>query len=246
MVSHGHVDRIRQLLGDFRSWLDPERYELLLTLNIPEPVDDLVSIWPGRIRFIRNERPQGFGTNHNAAWRQASATRLAAIDPDLRLHGDPFPALAEALTDPHRGIVSTRVLDEHGNAADHARSAPTLARLLKRYTGRDEPSYPKTLLQPYEVDWLAGLFLAMSKEHFERLGGFDESFHMYCEDVDLCLRSWNAGMSVSVVPSAFVTHPARRHTLGNRGHFQWHVRSLLQLWTRTSYRSFLQRPRGGR
>lgn len=238
VVSHGHLDSVRGLLEDSRRHLDPSRYELIVTLNIDEPHGDLAQLWPGQLRVIRNLRPRGFGANHNAALRAASGRCVAAIDPDLRLRGNPFPALSAALASPGTGIVSTRVIDEHDAAADNARPVPTLRRLLGRRLGDRAGLYPLDLDRQIAVDWVAGLFMAMRADTFQHLGGFDERFFLYCEDVDLCLRCWNSGLSVQVIPAAVVVHPARRRSLRTWQHFRWHCLSLARLWTSDAYRQF--------
>lgn len=243
VVSHGHMPSVRRLLRDFRAHLDPERFEVLLTLNIDEPAEGLDRLWPGAITRIANRRRKGFGANHNAAFRRARGRFFAAIDPDLRLHGDPFGSLKDALEDPRAGIASTVVLDESGDAADNARDLPTPARILRRRLRREQRLYQRELSRQVAVDWVAGLFMAMRAETFETLGGFDERYFLYCEDAELCIRAWNRGFDVRVVPAAPVTHPARRQTTKNWRHFQWHVASLAKLWTSDSYRQFAAGPR---
>lgn len=243
VVSHGHGAAVRALLAGLAGQLDPARHEVLVTLNRSEADADLESAWPGPYRLIRNPRPQGFAANHNAALRQARGRWLAAIDPDLQFQGNPFPRLAQALADPHAGIVATRVLDERGEVADHARLRPSVLRLLRRHVADEELAYDETLERELDVDWVAGLFMAMRRDTFDRLGGFDTRYHMYCEDVDLCLRAWNAGLAVRVVPASWIVHPARRQSLRRAQHFFWHVRSLARLWTSTAYQTF--QPRTG-
>lgn len=244
VVSHGHLPAIRELLRDCQRELEAGQYEIVLTLNIPESETDLAQGWTGPLHIIRNRRPQGFAANHNAALRLARGRYVAALDPDLRLHGNPFPRLAEALNGPATGIVSTCVLDEGGAVADHARSVPTPLGLARRYRRQEAPLYDASLTQALEVDWVAGLFMAMRCDTFEHLRGFDPRYFMYCEDVDLCLRAWNAGLSVQVVPTEYVTHPARRQSLRRIEHFAWHCGSFLRLWTGRSFWRFLRRPRG--
>lgn len=238
VVSHGHLSSIRLLLRDLARVLDPDRHELILTLNLPEPAEQIDGIWPGRLTIIRNQAPRGFAANHNAALRRARGRWVAVIDPDLRLRADPFPELAVALEDPVCGITSTIVCDELGAVSDHARRAPTAFELLRRRVRCGPRMYDHSLTRAIDVDWIAGLFMAMRVDTFRQLEGFDERFFMYCEDVDLCLRAWNAGLAVRVVPAAAATHQARRRTLKNPRHFLWHCRSLLRLWTSTSYRNF--------
>lgn len=238
VVSHGHLSSIRLLLGDLARVLDPARHELILTLNLPEPAERIDGIWPGRLRIIRNPAPRGFAANHNAALRRARGRCVAVIDPDLRLRADPFPELAVALEDPACGIASTIVCDELGAVSDHARRAPTAFALLQRRVRSGPRTYEHPLARSIDVDWIAGLFMAMRVDTFRQLEGFDERFFMYCEDVDLCLRAWNAGLAVRVVPAAPAMHQARRRTLKDRRHFLWHCRSLLRLWTSSPYRNF--------
>ncbi|MGQ0619066.1 MAG: glycosyltransferase [Panacagrimonas sp.] len=241
MVSHGHMASVRRLLDDFQTHLNPHRFELLLTLNLDEPVGDLARHWPGHVAVIRNAEPRGFGSNHNAAFRHARGRFFAAIDPDLRLHGNPFTTLQESLGIPSLGIASTRVLDEHGLCADNARPLPTPSRVLGRRLRTEPALYNHDLTVALDVDWIAGLFMAMRADTFCRLGGFDERYFLYCEDVDLCLRCWNAGLAVRVVPAAAVTHRAQRRTLKKMQHFIWHCRSLIRLWSASSYRGFVRR-----
>lgn len=239
MVSHGHLPEIRALLKDCQVHLDPTRFEILVTLNLAEPDDGLQLAWRGPMTVIRNAQPKGFGANHNAAMRRAVGTWVATVDPDLRLSaGDPFTGLEAELGKASTGIVSPPVMDEHGDLSDHAREVPTPRRLFRRYVRGGPVSTACRRTDPQDVDWIAGLLMATRRDTFRTLGGFDERFHMYCEDVDLCLRSWNAGLAVRVVPGVHVMHPARRRTLKHPRHFLWHVASLVRLWSSASYRAF--------
>ena len=79
--------------------------------------------------------------------------------------------------------------------------------------------------------------MAFKSSTFRRLGGFDERYFMYCEDVDLCWRAQLAGYSLAKA-GATVMHRTRRRTLKSWEHLQWHVLSLLRLWGSAPYRSF--------
>lgn len=107
IVSHGHREGVPALLADCARWLDPGRCEILLTLNDGEAID--ASAWPGALTVIRNEAPRGFAANHNAALRRARGLRLALVDPDLRLDGDPLAALAPLLDAGGLRIAAPRV-----------------------------------------------------------------------------------------------------------------------------------------
>ena len=243
VVSHGHMPGIIKLFRDLREHLPADRVEILLTLNIPEDSSEVEKIWPGKLTLIRNQERKGFGANHNAALRRAQGRFLAAIDPELRLSGNPFESVANELRRPKVGIVTTLVYDDDGSLADNGRTVVSPVSLLQRHLFGHRDLYPANLSAPVTVDWVAGLFMAMRAETFHELSGFDERYYLYCEDADLCLRSWNLGLEVRVVPAPVITHVAQRQTLKRIEHFAWHCTSLLKLWMSTAYRTFRARRR---
>ena len=73
---------------------------------------------------------------------------------------------------------------------------------------------------------LAGMFMLFRSEVFRRLGGFDERYFLYYEDVDLCLRLRQLGYDVLLEPGAEALHDARRASRSSPRHLLWHARSL--------------------
>jgi hypothetical protein len=78
------------------------------------------------------------------------------------------------------------------------------------------------------VDWLLGAALTMRASEYSDLGGMDEGYRLYCEDIDLCRRAWEAGGSVVLLPEAVVEHDlselTRRRFLTRAT--LWHMRSM--------------------
>lgn len=60
--------------------------------------------------------------------------------------------------------------------------------------------------QPRSVDWVSGCSMVIKTELVKQIGALDEQFFMYCEDVDICKRAWDAGWEVWYCPRAVVTH----------------------------------------
>jgi hypothetical protein len=77
--------------------------------------------------------------------------------------------------------------------------------LLDRYYARDLPAD-----QPAEVDWLVGAALLLRRTAYQQVGGFDENFFMYSEELDLCRRLKTAGWQVVHLPSAHLVHHEAR------------------------------------
>jgi GT2 family glycosyltransferase len=93
---------------------------------------------------------------------------------------------------------------------DSARHFPTAFSLFRKLVDeRRAPEYPVDQ-GAQRVDWVAGMFLLLRSEAFRRIGGFDERYFLYYEDVDLCQRLGTVIGPVIYEPRAEVIHDARR------------------------------------
>jgi N-acetylglucosaminyl-diphospho-decaprenol L-rhamnosyltransferase len=227
IVSHGHGAMLRPLLADLRA-LGASRFEILLTLNIPE--DETAFDLSGLdVKLHRNAEPRGFGANHNAAFARATGRWFAVVNPDVRVDRFDIAALLEVLADARVGACAPLVLNPAGGIEDSARRFPTVLRLARRVlTGRRESDY-RFADEPLAVDWVAGMFILFRREAFQEVGGFDdERFFMYMEDVDICERLGRRGWSVVVQPKTRIVHDARRDSHRNWRHLRWHLGSALR------------------
>jgi GT2 family glycosyltransferase len=80
--------------------------------------------------------------------------------------------------------------------------------------------------------------LVFKTQTYRDIGGFDERFHMYCEDVDICLKIHLKGGYVSWIQSAVIVHDAQRTSRRNWRYLIWHVTSLLRLFGSPAYWRF--------
>jgi GT2 family glycosyltransferase len=231
IVSHGQTCLAQQLLGDLAQHATaPER--LVLTQNIPDPTPWPATPWP--TEHVNNARPKGFGANHNAAFVHQHETFFCVANPDIRLPTDPFPALLRAMEDPQVAVVAPLVINPQGQPEDSARRFPQTSDLLRKALGQTDGRYHIEAAQQapaVPVDWNAGMFLLFRASAFEAMGGFDERYHLYYEDVDICARLWNAGWTVAVTPNATVVHAAQRTSRRNLRYMSWHAASMARyLW----------------
>ena len=233
VVSHGQIELVEILLRDLAAHVKTP-IEFLLTVNVPETPPMGLSQFAFPTRVLCNAEPRGFGANHNAAFRESRSEFFCVMNPDIRIEHDPFPALLACLQDWRAGVVAPLIRSPSGAIEDSARHFPTPWTILRKtvhaspkveYPVRGNPVYP---------DWVAGMFMLFPREVFAEIGGFDEKYFLYYEDVDLCARLTSRGRRVVLCPAATVVHEARRQSRHSFRYLRWHLVSMV--------RFFLSRP----
>ena len=238
IVSHGHGLQVAALVQTLADLCAGDLARVVVSVNIPEP--DLVltlqrTQWPFLLNVLQNTKAKGFGANHNAAAAECPDPFFCVLNPDVELHDNPFPGLLAALDEPNAGCAYPIQVSADGVVQVSAREVPTPASLIGRYCRRfrGKEQLPQT------VHWATAACLLFKADVYRQLGGFDERYFMYCEDVDICLRLQLLGYRL-VASGVRVVHVASAASHRNTRHLAWHVRSLLRLWTSASYRQFLR------
>lgn len=158
----------------------------------------------------------GAGTNRGAA-SGAAREFLFLVNPDVVVTAGALTALVNTLdADGGVGIVGPMIRTPDGRRYPSARRFPSLRDALGHaFLGVLWPQNPFTRRyrmldwdenRASDVDWLSGSCLLVRRAAWDALGGFDESYFMYAEDVDLCWRAWQAGWQVRYEPAAVVVH----------------------------------------
>jgi hypothetical protein len=170
------------------------------------------------VRLVRSPRNLGFAAGNNLAARHAQGRVLLLLNPDaLPARGCVARGLALMDGDAGVGLAGARLLAEDGSTQPSARMFPTpmqeaivLSGLAARFPGsRWFGRLDRTWADPARaapVDWVPGAFALVRHDLFERLGGFDERFFLYYEEVDLCRRIRAAGYRVQYWPELRVQH----------------------------------------
>jgi hypothetical protein len=227
IVSHRHNAMIKNLLGDIERHCDGKIF-LILTENVPDPVLISTENLSYPIEKIVNASPKGFGANHNAAFRRCHTPLFCVVNPDVRFESDPLPLLSRTLEDRRVGVVGPLVRNSSGTLEDSARVFPTRTSLLLRAFGKGVGAAYPIDRGPLAVDWIAGMFMLFRRETYEAVGGFDEAYFLYYEDVDLCWRLHAKGYSVVYDPRAAITHDAQRASRGNLRLAAHHLASIFR------------------
>jgi N-acetylglucosaminyl-diphospho-decaprenol L-rhamnosyltransferase len=235
IVSHGHARWVQRLVPQVLAC--PEVAHLILTRNIAE---DIGLPSDSRLSTVDNTVVKGFGANHNAAFRACRTPYFCVLNPDVWWTDDPFSGLLGCLEATGAAVAAPLVIGPDGHAADSIRRFPTILSLLRKAVGGDDGRYRTTFGGPsFPVDWVGGMCMLFQSADFAAVGGFDEAFFLYYEDVDICARLWDSGRSVVACPKSLVTHSAQRASRHRAVHMRRHLASMaLYLW---KYRG--QRPR---
>jgi len=224
IVSHRHGTLVHDLLRDIERCCTG--VEVLLTVNVEEALAFDSTSFAVPLRIIRNARAKGFGANHNAAFKHAAGGYFCVLNPDIRLNANPLSILTRVLEDQNVGVAAPRITSPSGETEDSARRFPTLGVIARKaLTGAQHHDY-EVAGERLHPEWVAGMFMLFRSEVFRRLGGFDERYFLYYEDVDLCLRLRRLGLEVVLDPRAEARHDARRASRNSLRHLLWHVRSL--------------------
>jgi len=243
VVSHLQIDLIAKLLGDLEENCRNSNFELILTLNLEEKLPFALGSFSYPIKIVRNAIPMGFGANHNQAFTHAIGRSFCVMNPDIRLNSNPFTILLSHLEDSSVGVVAPLVLGVDGGVEDSARRFPSPLKILCKVFGGCKGSDYEIKHEPFSPDWAGGMFMLFPRSIFARLGGFDERYFLYYEDVDICARLRLLGYDVLVCPQAKVTHPAQRSSHRSFKYLRWHMTSMMRFFFSPVYWRLQSSPR---
>lgn len=154
----------------------------------------------------------GYGAGMNTGVRcSAHGADILVLNPDATLAPGSVSAMMSALRRTRAGIVAPRMTEADGSLSPSLRRAPTLGRAgglsftrLAAFAERIEDH--RAYEHEHEVDWVVGAVMLIDRGCFDALDGFDESYFLYSEETDLCLRARDHGWRTVYTPTAEVMH----------------------------------------
>lgn len=155
------------------------------------------------VQGIALSENQGFGYAANIGARRMNTDYVLFINPDAYLETGAFGRIQDVLNRVQKiGIVGMMLQDVRGKLEKECfGKEPSLIHLLVRKFQR------RPMLQiPFQADWVSGGAMVVDTKLFSRIGGFDEQFFLYWEDIDFCRRVRQEGYSIWVHPQAKATH----------------------------------------
>ncbi len=170
------------------------------------------------LTVLRNSANRGFGAASNQGAAGSTAEILLFLNPDTRLSAGSLSLPLAELARPGRrgiGLLGTQLIAPTGQVARSCAGFPTPGRLAAQSLGLDRVwprRFPPFLmtgwdhLETREVDHVMGAVLFVRRRVFEQLGGFDERFFVYLEDLDLSLRAARLGWRSLYLATARAVH----------------------------------------
>jgi GT2 family glycosyltransferase len=234
VVSHGQAELLDRCLDA----LAPQVDEVAVVANVPGSAGPLHADF----RLIESPVPRGYAANANAGIAATTAEAVVLANPDTLPRPGAVGALAEFMVaNPRCGIAGPQLVYPDGEWQPSRRRFPTVLGTFVRRTPVRLAFDPKRYQRghyllderpdaPVEADWMLGGFLLLRREMLDELGGLDEGFRLYGEDIDLAYRAAKAGWERWYVPGAVVEHAyaaviderfLTRRTL-------WHLRGMLR------------------
>lgn len=198
-----------------------DRLELEIIVVDSASSDNTVSMLRDRFPWVRlmpQKENLGFTRCNNIGLQAASGRHLMLLNPDTEIIGEALVTMVNFLdAHPAVGLVGPHTLNSDGTTQSTRRRFPTPLVLFFESTWL-QPYAPRSLLDSYyiangagdediiEIDWAQGSAVMARRAVYEQIGGLDEGYVMYSEEVDWCKRAKDAGWRVVYLGTAHIIH----------------------------------------
>jgi GT2 family glycosyltransferase len=247
IVSYCSRELLRSSLESLRSYPSAASTKVIVVDNASaDGTAEMVRREYPEVELIASDTNLGFAAATNLGAARGEAAYLLALNPDTAVTDGALDTML-AVMDAHEevAIAGPRLVREDGSL-DHAakRAFPTPLSALGHFTGIGRRAGARGRLAAYRapavdsgpVDAVNGAFMLMRRSAFEAAGGFDESYWMYMEDLDLSYRLAQQGLLSWYEPAATVLHVKGATVGGPRPpRLNWHFHRGMYRFYRRHY-----------
>lgn len=257
IIEYHCMDQVQTCLASVEKYLSDIAHECVVLSNSCYGSAELQSYQCaiGSARLVAALRNLGYAGGVNAALTEVHGEYVYILNPDCILTDSNALEIIQCMdADRELAIVGPKVVDEHGNVQPSCRRFPKpwtfllvrsfMSRLAgaaleqKRYLMKD---YSRIV--PRCVDWVSGGAVIAKVSAIARMGGMDERFFLYMEDVDWCRTAWENGFKVIYHPGSTVVHAGQHRSINvglmaltNR-HLRWHLASMYSYFMKYRWRA---------
>jgi hypothetical protein len=210
IVDYNSLKFTIELVDDLLKHLKALKYEIIIVDNDPngDSAEKLKALYlkDKRIKALKNDKNSGYGSGNNLGAKHATGEYILLLNPDVKIVDDSIERMLDFMSK-HSEVGALSPLIYQTDAKNLQRhffgDFQSMAGItFQRWRGKTADLSKEF----FYAEMITGAALLISRELYEKLGGFDENFFMYMEDDDLCRRISNLGLKNAVLTTARVMH----------------------------------------
>lgn len=205
IVNYNSSQFLEKCLASLKKHALPLEWEVIIVDNDTVPLNS-DHAYPN-LKIINNTKNEGFGKACNIGAAASSGKVFFFLNPDTEVLTSELAAITKILQNPNIGIVAPLLVTPKGcpqpwragydmTPWEMIRNNVCSGRIKDHWSQKDVT----------DADWVSGAAIAITKDLFSEIGGFDENFFMYFEDVDLCRRVKKRDRTIAINPQLKVLH----------------------------------------
>ena len=240
IVNYKERGFLRQCLKGIERAVPKVSYEVIVVDNNSndESAEMVEEFFPA-VRLLRHTINVGLAKGNNAGARLATGRYLLFLNCDIAVFKGTLEALVRYLDEhPTVGIVAPKLLNPDRSVQISCYNFPSLLVPILRRSPLGRFSWAQPILRRYlmldydhdttqPIDWALGAALMVRRRAFDQIGGMDERYFLYLEDVDLCRQMWMRGWEVVYGTFVSLIHYHQRTSATSTGFgplLNWHTR----------------------
>jgi N-acetylglucosaminyl-diphospho-decaprenol L-rhamnosyltransferase len=201
------------------------------------------------VRLVDNPGNPGYASACNRGIGATEEPYIFILNSDVEFPEGGLDTVIEHMdADPLIGALGPMVLNSDGSAQMSCRRFPSMpSSVVHGFLGEVWPDNPLTRKyqmkdlprdEPCDVDWVSGAAMLLRREAAEKVGGFDEGYFMYVEDVDICWRLREAGYRVAYDPAMRLVHHIGRTSSQQSVRMLYHHHRSMFIFFRKRHRGW--------
>lgn len=242
IVHYNTLDLLKRCLKSIYAQVYNFQYEVFVIDNASEGFENIELGFP-LVKIIRNKSNLGFSRANNQGLKSAVGEYILFINPDTEVLKGSLDKMLEFLeSNLNVGVVGPKLVYPDGSLQLSCRRFYTLRAILMRRVLFSDWLFNRKILINHlmlddkcefakDADWLIAACIMLPKRVLDSIGGFDEGYRLYFEDVDLCYRIKKEGLRVVYYPGSIVIHHHRRDSAkGFSRKTIWHILSAIRFF----------------
>lgn len=222
-VTYNSAQFIPKLLTSIEKYVKEKHEIVVLDNNSSDKTLQIIKDLKIKVKILPQTQNLGFAKGNNLAVKSASGELIFFLNPDTELTQDIASLIEQVESDPQIGVIAPKLLLADGSVQPSVRKFPTLVRALNQYyfkKEREYEAYSPSIQSPTEVETVVGGAMLIKRSVFDQIGGFDERYFMYFEDLELCRQLKKLNYKIIYDPRVSIKHQvgqsAKTNPLSNK------------------------------